>query len=82
MVVRAPGPSPDDDLQLRMASTARRTVSAAVERGGGIFVEGEGAPSALTFDIGDETPGEGCPEEAVLIDRPLTGLGVRTGDAP
>lgn len=83
MVVRAAGPSPDEDLQLRFEQVTRRLLSARVESGGGIFVEGEdAAAAALAFQVADETPGAGCPAEAALLDRPLTGLGARVGGAP
>ena len=71
-VVLAPGLSPNEDLQVRFSSEARRTMLAVVEQEGGVFVDDvDGRGRALVFEPDTQSPSDGCPPAVPLIDRPL-----------
>lgn len=75
MVMRAPSPLEDSDLQLSFERENRKHLRARIEVTGGIFAEGAENPTETTyFRLMNESPAVGCPESAELITRPLTGF--------
>lgn len=75
VVIRVSSPWEDVDLQLRFLRRSRRVMDASVESPGGIYVENvEPSGDLLRFRDEARSVDSGCPTNATLIDRPLTGI--------
>lgn len=83
MVMRAASPVSDEDLQLRFTRDGQKLLNARVEDAGGIFAEGVevSGDERTVFRLQPDVAAKGCPEDAELIRRALTGF-QRVGGTP